>query len=85
VIGRDASTHEGPGPRPFAGASGRLQGMMLTVAGVLGQTPSSTGQTIALLLTFLGIGVIANVIIIYAVAQVLAERKQNQERRQGDT
>jgi hypothetical protein len=57
---------------------------MLMVAGILGQTPSSTGQTIALLLTFLGIGVIANVIIIYAVAQVLAERKKNQERRQGD-
>ena len=58
---------------------------MLTVAGILGQTPSATGQTIALLLTFLGIGVIANVIIVYAVAQVLAERKQNRERRQGDT
>jgi hypothetical protein len=57
---------------------------MLTVAGILGQTPSATGQTIALLLTFLGIGVIANVIIIYAVAQVLAERRQNQERRQRD-
>ena len=36
----------------------------------------------SLLLTFLGIGVIANVIIIYAVAQVLAERRQNQQRRQ---
>jgi hypothetical protein len=59
--------------------------MVLTLAGVLGQTPSSTGQTIALLLTFLGIGIIANVIIIYAVAQVLAERRQNRERRQGDT
>jgi hypothetical protein len=58
---------------------------MLTLGGVLGQTPSSTGQTIALLLTFLGIGIIANVIIVYAVAQVLAERKQNRERRQGDT
>jgi hypothetical protein len=57
---------------------------MLTVAGILGQTPSATGQTIALLLTFLGIGIIANVIIIYAVAQVLAERRQNQERRQRD-
>jgi hypothetical protein len=57
---------------------------MLTIGGVLGQTPSSTGQTIALLLTFLGIGVIANVLIIYVVAQVLAERKQNQERRQRD-
>jgi len=57
---------------------------MLEIAGVLGQTPSSTGQTIALLLTFLGIGIIANVIIIYIVATVLAERRQNRERRQSD-
>jgi hypothetical protein len=56
---------------------------MLTVASFLGQTPSSIGQTIALLLTFLGIGVIVNVLIIYVVAQVMAERKQNQERGQG--
>ena len=40
------------------------------------------GQTLALLATFLGIGVIANVLIVYIVAQVLAERKQNQERQQ---
>ncbi|HTP19826.1 MAG TPA: hypothetical protein VMJ65_09500 [Solirubrobacteraceae bacterium] len=53
---------------------------MLTIASFLGQTPSSLGQTIALLLTFLGIGIIVNVLIIYVVAQVLAERKQNQER-----
>ncbi len=37
------------------------------------------GQTIALLITFIGIGVLVNVLIIYIVAQVLAERKQNQE------
>jgi len=58
--------------------------MTWTVDGILGQTPSATGQTIALLLTFLGIGIIANVIIIYVVATVLAERRQNQERRQRD-
>jgi len=57
-------------------------GAMLTIAGFLGQSPSSLGQTIALLLTFLGIGVIVNVLIIYVVAQVLAERKENQERSQ---
>jgi len=55
---------------------------MLAIGGFLGQSPSSTGTTIALLLTFLGIGVIANVLIIYVIAQVLAERKENQERRQ---
>ncbi|MBV8217426.1 MAG: hypothetical protein JO325_03105 [Solirubrobacterales bacterium] len=53
---------------------------MLAIASFLGQSPSSTGTTIALLLTFLGIGVIVNVLIIYIVAQVLAERKENQER-----
>jgi hypothetical protein len=52
---------------------------MWMIAGFLGQSPSSLGQTIALLLTFLGIGVIVNVVIVYVVAQVLAERKQNQE------
>ncbi len=55
---------------------------MLTIAGFLGQSPNSLGQTIALLLTFLGIGVIVNVLIVYIVAQVLAERKENRERAQ---
>jgi hypothetical protein len=42
------------------------------------------GQTLALLATFLGIGVLANVLIVYIVGQVLAERKQNQERMTGN-
>ena len=57
---------------------------MLTFAsGILGlgESPNSFGQTLALLITFLGIGIIANVLIIYAVAHVLAERKENQERQ----
>jgi phage shock protein PspC (stress-responsive transcriptional regulator) len=57
---------------------------MLAIGGFLGQSPSSLGSTIALLLTFLGIGVIANVIVVYIVAQVLAERRENQESRQRD-
>jgi hypothetical protein len=57
---------------------------MLEVAGFLGQSPSAAGQTIALLLTFLGIGIIANVLIVYVVGQVMAERKENQEHRQRD-
>jgi hypothetical protein len=48
----------------------------------LGHSVSSFGQTLALLITFLGIGVIANLLIAYAVAQVMAERRQNQERQQ---
>ncbi|HYB30119.1 MAG TPA: hypothetical protein VEF89_26160 [Solirubrobacteraceae bacterium] len=58
---------------------------MFVLAGFLGQSPSSLGTTIALLLTFGGIGLIVNVLVIYIVAQAFAERKQNQERRQGDT
>jgi hypothetical protein len=42
----------------------------------------ATGQTIALLITFGGIGVIATLIVAYAVGQALAERKENQERQQ---
>lgn len=49
---------------------------MLTLAS------EALGQTLALLATFVGIGVIVNVLIVYIVAQVLAERKQNQERQQ---
>ena len=58
--------------------------MALLTASILGlgESPDSFGQTLALLITFLGIGVIANLLIIYAVGQVLAERKQNQERQQ---
>lgn len=41
------------------------------------------GQTLALLATFIGIGILVNVLIIYIVAQVLAERRQNQEANQG--
>jgi hypothetical protein len=58
--------------------------MALLTASILGlgNSPSSFGQTLALLITFLGIGVVANVLIVYVVGQVLAERKQNQEREQ---
>ncbi|HEV2322019.1 MAG TPA: hypothetical protein VGT42_06595 [Gammaproteobacteria bacterium] len=41
------------------------------------------GQTLALLATFLGIGVLANVLILYIVAQVFAEHRQNQEHEPG--
>jgi len=48
----------------------------------LGHSVSSFGVTLALLLTFLGIGIIANVLIVYAVVQVMAERRQNQQRQE---
>ncbi len=43
---------------------------------------NALGQTLALLATFLGIGVLVTVLIVYIMAQVLAERKQNRERMQ---
>ena len=46
---------------------------------------AATGQTIALLITFLGIGVLVNVLSIYAIAQVLGVRKPNQERQSGQS
>jgi hypothetical protein len=39
----------------------------------------SLGQTIALLLTFIGIGIVVNLLIVYIVAQVWAEHRQNRE------
>ena len=44
-------------------------------------TADSLGQTLALLATFLGIGLLVNLLIVYILAQVFAERKENQERQ----
>ena len=41
----------------------------------------ATGQTLALLATFLGIGVVVNILIAYIVGEVLAERRANKERQ----
>jgi hypothetical protein len=55
---------------------------VLSVADILGlgHSISSSGETIALGITFIGIGVVVNLLIVYAVGVVLAERRQNQER-----
>ncbi len=42
---------------------------------------AALNQDIALLATFLGVGVVVNVLIVYIIGEVLAERRQNQERR----
>jgi hypothetical protein len=57
---------------------------MLLAADILGlgHSTSSFGVTLALLITFLGIGIVVNVLIVYAVGQVMAERRQNQERQE---
>ncbi|MGI8413330.1 MAG: hypothetical protein ACR2LV_08295 [Solirubrobacteraceae bacterium] len=46
-------------------------------------TAGALGQTLALLATFLGIGLIVQVLVVYIAGQVLAERKQDEEREQG--
>ncbi len=40
------------------------------------------GQTLALIATFGGIGLVVNLLVVYIIAQVLAERRENQERQQ---
>jgi hypothetical protein len=37
------------------------------------------GQTLALIATFIGIGILVNLLIAYVIAQVLGEHKRNQE------
>ncbi len=56
--------------------------MNLVISSILGlgESPSSFGSTLALLITFLGIGVLVNGLIVYIIAQVLQERRQNQDR-----
>ena len=44
---------------------------------------AALGQTLALIATFGGIGVFVNLLIFYIIAQVLGERKENQEHHQG--
>jgi purine-cytosine permease-like protein len=61
----------------WTAASGTLWLEML----VLG-LDTATGQTLALIATFGGIGVIVNILIVYIVVQVLAERRENREYRE---
>jgi len=42
----------------------------------------SLGQTLALLATFVGIGILVNVLVIYVIIQVYGEHKRNQGSRQ---
>lgn len=47
------------------------------------EASAALSQTLALLATFLGVGVVVNVLVVYIIGQVFAERKENQERRNG--
>ena len=42
-------------------------------------TDAATSKTIGLLITFVGIGILVNVIIVYIAFLIRGERKQNQE------
>ena len=42
-------------------------------------TDPATSKTIGLLITFVGIGILVNVIIVYIAVQIRGERKQNQD------
>ena len=63
-------------PRPCAACFAKLPRVILAAS------PAFV-FTFGLLVTFLGIGVIANILIAYAVIQVLGERQQNEEHRTG--
>jgi phage shock protein PspC (stress-responsive transcriptional regulator) len=61
-----------------------MQSMHLVIAsGILGlgESPSSFGQTLALILTFFVVmGGVVNFLVAYIVSAVMVERKQNLER-----
>jgi hypothetical protein len=42
---------------------------------------SPVGYTLALVATFIGVGILVNLLIVYIIGQVLAERKANRDRQ----
>jgi hypothetical protein len=42
-------------------------------------TDEATSKTIGLLITFVGIGILVNIILVYIAFQIRGERRQNQE------
>ena len=60
-----------------------IRAMHLVTASILGlgESPSSFGQTLALVLTFfIVMGGVVNFLVGYIISQVMVERKQNRER-----
>jgi hypothetical protein len=47
-------------------------------------TDPATSKTIGLLVTFIGIGIIVNVILVYIAFQIRGERQQNQQELASD-
>jgi Flp pilus assembly protein TadB len=58
-------------------------GRSAKLPGVIPLASTAFQFTFGLLVTFIGIGVIANVLIVYAVVQVLGERSENERHRNG--
>ena len=75
MAGLDASTVAPETGRVGLGVRYALVVMLITAS-------DAFAQTTALLITFLGVGLVANVLIVYIIAQVLAERRQNREYRE---
>jgi hypothetical protein len=75
LTGSDASTAGRP-----RGAQRR--GLRYAPEAMLIPGSEAFGQTVALLITFGGVGIVVNLLIVYIVAQVLAERRQNREYRE---
>ncbi len=42
-------------------------------------TDPATSKTIGLLITFVGIGILVNIIVVYIAVQIRGEREQNQD------
>ena len=76
-MGRDAST------AGHGGGSRRRRGSVRSSVMLIIPADAATGQTLALIATFGGIGLFVNILIFYIIAQVLGERKENQEYHQG--
>lgn len=76
---RAAGPADAFGATPLAGRCGKLPRVIPLAAS------TAFSFTFGLLVTFIGIGVIANVLIVYAIVQVLGERKQNEEYRSQQT
>lgn len=67
-----------------SGPARRCAGRCAKLPAVLVLASPAFTYTFGLLVTFLGIGIVANVLIGYAVVQALGERQQNQEHREAE-
>ena len=72
-----------PGAAAVAHASTARRRLRYAAGPMLLGASEALSQTLALLATFGGIGILVGVLVFYIIGQVLAVRRQNQERREG--